>query len=130
MAGPEVVDRMNILQATFIAMRKAIMELGIRPDMILVDGSLKIPGLNLSQRAIVRGDSSEKAIAAASILAKTYRDDLMVRMEKRYPGYGFSRHKGYPTKEHISILERLGPCPIHRRSFQPVCNFISEKPLN
>lgn len=128
--GPETVDDINILQATFMAMRQAIEQMGAIPNLVLVDGSLEIPGLEIPQRAIIKGDSKELAISAASILAKTYRDELMIRMEDRFPGYGFSRHKGYPTKDHITRLEKLGPSPIHRTSFHPVCNFFGEKPID
>jgi ribonuclease HII len=128
--GPETVDEINILQATFMAMRQAVRNLGVQPDLVLVDGRFEIPELKIPQQAIIRGDCRELTIAAASIMAKTYRDELMTRMEKRFPGYGFSRHKGYPTKEHITRLVKLGPCPIHRLSFRPLCNFFGEKPLN
>lgn len=121
--GPEIVDKINILQATFLAMRMAVGKLKIKPDLVVVDGRFEIPKIDIRQKAVVKGDSKELSIAAASILAKTHRDMLMSRLEKRYPGYGFSKHKGYPTKEHISNLEKLGPCPIHRKSFRPVRNF-------
>jgi ribonuclease HII len=128
--GPEVVDEINILQATFRAMRKAVKKLSITPDLVLVDGRFEIPELDFRQKAVIKGDSREISIAAASILAKTHRDRLMITIEKKFPGYGFSRHKGYPTKEHIAKLERLGPCPVHRKSFRPVCNFFSDKSIN
>lgn len=121
--GPEIVDEINILQATFLAMREAVGKLRIIPDMVLVDGRFEIPALEYRQKAIIKGDSKEVSIAAASILAKTHRDRLMIGMAEKFPGYGFSRHKGYPTREHIANLEKLGPCPIHRRSFRPVCSF-------
>jgi ribonuclease HII len=128
--GPETVDEINILQATFLAMRKAVKKLSIAPDLVLVDGRFVIPELDFRQRAVIRGDSREISIAAASILAKTHRDRLMIGIEKKFPGYGFSRHKGYPTKDHIAKLEKLGPCPVHRKSFRPVCNFFGNKSLN
>jgi len=128
--GPETVDEINILQATFLAMRRAVGKLRIKPDFIMVDGKFEIPELDIRQKAVVKGDSKELSIAAASILAKTHRDKLMAELEKRFPGYGFSKHKGYPTKEHIFNLEKLGPCPIHRRSFRPVCNFFGNKSIN
>jgi ribonuclease HII len=127
---PEIVDKINILQATFLAMRKAIGSLEIKPDMVLVDGQFIIPDFGIEQKAIIKGDTKELSIAAASILAKTHRDLLMDRLEEKYPGYGFSRHKGYGTEEHIRMLEKLGPCPVHRKSFRPVCNFFSNKSLN
>jgi ribonuclease HII len=128
--GPETVDEINILQATFLAMRKAVKKLSIAPDLVLVDGRFEIPKLNIRQRAVIKGDSREISIAAASILAKTHRDRLMIGIEKKFPGYGFSRHKGYPTKDHIAKLEKLGPCPVHRKSFRPICNFFSDKSIN
>ena len=121
--GPETVDKINILQATFLAMRTAIKKLRITPDFVLVDGKFEIPDLEIKQKAIIKGDAREIAISAASIMAKTYRDELMSQLEEQYPGYGFSKHKGYPTREHIKRLEKLGPCPAHRKSFQPVRNF-------
>jgi ribonuclease HII len=128
--GPETVDEINILQATFMAMRQAISKLKKKPDIVLVDGQFTIPDCMIRQEAIIKGDTKELSIAAASIMAKTHRDRLMKQMENDYPGYGFSKHKGYPTKEHIRRLEKLGPCPIHRKSFQPVCNFFGKKTLN
>ncbi len=120
---PEIVDRINILQATFLAMRQAVEALGRKPDLVLVDGHMRIPDLPIAQRAIVGGDGTEACIAAASILAKTYRDDLMRKMAQEYPEYGFEKHKGYATEEHIANLMRLGPCPIHRKSFYPVSTY-------
>ncbi|UCC81320.1 MAG: ribonuclease HII [Candidatus Zixiibacteriota bacterium] len=128
--GPQTVDRINILQATFLAMRLAVEKLRMKPDFIMVDGKFEIPKIDIRQKAVVKGDAREMSIAAASILAKTHRDKLMIQLEKRYPGYGFSKHKGYPTKEHISNLEKMGPCPVHRKSFRPVCNFFDNKSLN
>ena len=101
-------------------MKKAVEKMGVVPDLILVDGKFKIPDLPIKQRAIISGDKLEFPISAASILAKTFRDDLMRNLAEKYPGYGFERHMGYPTKEHIANLKRLGPCPIHRKSFRPV----------
>lgn len=124
-AGPERVDQINILQATFLAMRRAINNLGLTPRLVLVDGRLKIPDVDIRQKAIVNGDGKVVAIAAASILAKTYRDDIMKKLDRKYPGYGFSKHKGYPTKEHIANLADLGPCPVHRKSFRPVRTYFN-----
>jgi len=123
---PETIDKINILQATFEAMRIAIMSLGVTPETVLVDGNHKIPDIAINQRAIIGGDGSEPAIAAASILAKTHRDDLMRRYSEKYPDYGFEKHKGYGTAEHIASLNRLGPCPIHRKSFNPVSQYYLE----
>ena len=119
-ASAAEVDRLNVLQATFTAMRRAIRCLSIVPDRCLVDGNKTIPRLLLPQSAIVDGDASEPCIAAASILAKVWRDRIMVLLDDRYPAYGFSRHKGYHCPQHIEALRRFGPCPEHRRSFAPV----------
>jgi ribonuclease HII len=119
-AGPRRVDAVNVLQATWHAMRAALARLPVAPDLVLVDGSLRIPGLDRPQRAVVAGDRRSASIAAASILAKVVRDALMARADRRYPGYGFRRHKGYATAAHIEALARLGPCPLHRRSFRGV----------
>ncbi len=104
-------------------MRQAIAGLGIEPELILVDGHMKIPDLIYEQRAIIGGDRSEACIAAASILAKTHRDELMCKFSEQYPEYGFAKHKGYGTEEHLANLLRLGPCPIHRKSFHPVSTY-------
>ncbi len=113
------IDALNILQATLLAMQRAIAALGIAPDRVLVDG-LHCPPIALKTRAVVDGDAKVKAISAASILAKTARDGEMVRLAAVYPQYGFDRHKGYPTPEHFECLYRFGPCVVHRRSFHPV----------
>jgi len=115
-ASEKVIDEINILNATFLAMREAVAALATRPDHVIVDGSA-IDGLDVPQTAIPRGDERSAAIAAASIVAKVTRDRLLVEMDAAYPGYGFARHKGYGTPEHIAALARLGPCEIHRRSF-------------
>ena len=119
---PQVIDELNIYQASRVAMRTAIAELrgtnnGSR-TVVLVDGNKIIKELDLPQKAIIKGDQKVWAIAAASILAKVHRDRLMVEYAKEYPGYGFEIHKGYPTKLHRQRLEELGPCPLHRRSFR------------
>ena len=121
-----VVDRINVLQASLLAMRKAIENLPVAPDIILVDGRFEIPDLEIQQKAIVNGDESEVAISAASILAKTSRDEIMIGLDREYPGYGFEKHKGYPTRDHIANLNKLGPCPVHRKSFRPVLRFFGE----
>jgi ribonuclease HII len=118
-ADVEEIDRINILQATLLAMRRAVEALSVLPEEVLVDGN-QCPALGCPVRAIVKGDRDVKAISAASILAKTARDALLVELDGRYPGYGFAQHKGYGTPEHLAALERQGPCPIHRRSFAPV----------
>jgi len=123
-AEVEEIDRLNILQAALLAMRRALEALPLRVDHALVDGNRLPPGLYCSAEAIVGGDASEPAISAASILAKVARDEEMEALDERYPGYGFARHKGYPTKAHLEALARLGPCAIHRRSFGPVRRLI------
>jgi ribonuclease HII len=113
------IDSLNILQATLLAMRRAVDALAIVPALALVDG-LHCPRLPMKVRAIVGGDARVKAISAASILAKTARDAEMVRLAAQFPQYGFERHKGYPTPEHLEALQRFGPCAVYRRSFAPV----------
>ncbi len=122
------IDRLNVLQATLLAMVKAVTRLTIVPDHVLIDGNQKIP-LNISQQTIVGGDESEPCISAASILAKTFRDRLMISFDKKYPGYGFAGHKGYGTREHLMSIRRLGPSPIHRMTFRGVKPVIREKRL-
>lgn len=121
-ASPQEIDKLNILGATHLAMRRAAEELKSKVDAeewkILVDG-LPVKSLENSTN-VVKGDAKSLFIAAASILAKTARDTDCMRLEKLYPGYGFAKHKGYPTPEHLKALEKLGPCPEHRRSFGPV----------
>ncbi|MBM3318578.1 MAG: ribonuclease HII [Candidatus Eisenbacteria bacterium] len=118
-ASPEEIDRLNIRRASFLAMRRAVERLGVEPDALLVDG-FEIPGLGLRQRALIHGDALSVSIAAASIVAKVTRDRAMRALAETLPGYGFERHFGYPTREHLAALERLGPTPWHRRSFEPV----------
>jgi len=113
------IDTLNILRATQRAMRTALEQLIPTPDQVLVDG-LAVPDLPWPQTAIVKGDARSYTIAAASILAKVTRDRIMAQEERAYPGYGFARHKGYGTPEHLAALRTLGPCPIHRRSFAPL----------
>ena len=113
------IDRHNILWATKEAMRRAVQHLGQEPDLLLIDGTARLLTA-LEQRTIVRGDALCASIAAASILAKVTRDRLMLAYARRYPEYGFERHKGYPTPEHYTRLRRYGPCAIHRRSFRGV----------
>ena len=118
-ASVEEIDRLNILQATLLAMRRAVEGLSLTPAMALVDG-LHCPPLDMPSRAIVRGDATEPTISAASILAKTARDAEMLVLHARFPDYGFDRHKGYPTAAHLDALRRHGVCDIHRRSYAPV----------
>lgn len=123
-AAPDEVDELNILQATLLAMERAVLGLAVQPDLVRVDGNRvplfrRHPGYYLTE-AVVRGDQSVPCISAASILAKVCRDRLMRRWHRAFPGYGFDRNKGYPTREHLDALERLGPCLIHRMSFAPL----------
>lgn len=118
-ATVEEIDRLNILQATMLAMQRAVEALAIRPAEAWIDGN-RCPKLSCRVRAIVQGDRLHPVISAASILAKTARDAEMLVLHQRFPQYGFDRHKGYPTAEHIECLGRHGPCEIHRRSFAPV----------
>ncbi|MBU3758360.1 MAG: ribonuclease HII [Candidatus Omnitrophica bacterium] len=113
------IDQLNIYQATRLAMRRAVLNLGLTPAFLLIDGTMSLD-LPISQQAVVKGDTLSASIAAASILAKVYRDALMSGLDEIYPGYFFSRHKGYGTRVHLERLDALGPCPVHRRSFSPV----------
>lgn len=117
--GVAEIDELNILQATLLAMRRAVAALQVRPAQALVDGN-RAPELACPTRAIVRGDRDIAVIAAASILAKTARDAMLMELDREYPVYGFARHKGYGTREHLAALGLHGPCPAHRRSFAPV----------
>jgi len=118
-AEVEEIDKYNILQATMIAMQRAIAGLAIRPTEVLIDGN-HCPDLPYKSRAIIQGDSKIQEISAASIVAKVARDQEMMSLDERYPGYGFAKHKGYGTKVHMDALAKLGPCEIHRRSFSPI----------
>ncbi|MHB8716889.1 MAG: ribonuclease HII [Sulfuricaulis sp.] len=118
-AEVEEIDQLNILQASLLAMQRAVTALRMAPDLALVDGN-QLPKLFCPVQTIVRGDATVPAISAASILAKVARDAEMCQLDMLYPGYGFARHKGYPTSAHLQALERSGVCPMHRRSFGPV----------
>jgi ribonuclease HII len=118
-ASAREIDQVNILQATHRAMQRALGTLERQPQHVLVDG-LPVPSLTFPQTAIVGGDAQSLSIAAASVIAKVTRDRLMEGWHQRFPHYGFDRHRGYPTKEHLQRLRTYGPCPIHRRSFAPV----------
>ncbi|MBU0619865.1 MAG: ribonuclease HII [Patescibacteria group bacterium] len=116
----QTIDRINILQASFLAMKKAISALKQKPDFIMLDGGFKIPNCSYAQRNIIKGDALIFSIATASIIAKVTRDRIMLEAHKIYPNYGFDKHKGYGTKMHLERLRKYGPCPIHRTSFKPV----------
>jgi ribonuclease HII len=118
-----VIDDLNILEATLLAMKNAVESLNIIPDMVLVDG-IQTPDINIPTKAIIKGDTIEPAISAASILAKVYRDDLMKQVHKEYPLYGFDKHKGYPTITHKRALQRYGISPYHRKSYKPVAKLL------
>jgi ribonuclease HII len=123
-AEVEEIDRLNILQASLLAMRRAVAALALRPSRILVDGN-RCPEADCPAFAVVDGDEKVVAIAAASILAKVARDREMVAIDARHPGYGFAQHKGYATREHLAALRRLGASPVHRLSFAPVRALLS-----
>ncbi|KAF7598554.1 MAG: ribonuclease HII [Candidatus Dactylopiibacterium carminicum] len=128
-ASVEEIDRLNILHATMLAMQRAVARLSISPHEVLIDGNRVPPGLGLPARAIVKGDATEPAISAASILAKTHRDAQLAVLDLRYPQYGFAQHKGYPTAAHLAALARYGATPEHRRSFGPVAEILAQGQL-
>jgi ribonuclease HII len=115
----ETIDRINIRQASLLAMRKAVDKLALTPDFLLIDGRDMI-NWDGPQQAIIKGDATSLSIAAASVLAKVYRDRLIVELDREYPGYGLAQNKGYPSPQHKEALRRLGPTPLHRKSFRPV----------
>ena len=119
------IDELNILQASLLAMRRAVEALSIQPSLVLVDGN-RLPKWPYEARAIVKGDLTEPSIGAASILAKVQRDAEMLALHEHYPAYGFDRHKGYPTKAHLAALETAGISPVHRRSFGPVRRLLAD----
>ena len=125
--GVEEIDAINILQATLKGMRRAVEGLKPVPTLALVDGD-RAPDIDCEVRTVVHGDSLEPAISAASILAKVFRDRLMTDYHRQFPCYGFDRHKGYPTAEHLRLLRKHGPCEIHRKSFAPVRNLLLMNP--
>lgn len=124
------IDEKDILSATFTAMRRAIDGLPSRPDHVLVDGNHKIRGLDLPQTPVIKGDSLSASIAAASIIAKEHRDALMREFDREYPGYGFAEHAGYGTAAHLCAIAKLGPCPIHRKTFRGVREHTGGWPRN
>ncbi len=127
-ASEKEIDNINILQASLLAMQRAVLALAIKPDLAQVDGRNK-PQLNCAVEAIIGGDATVEAISAASIIAKVTRDAMMVELDALYPQYGFAQHKGYPTKAHIAALEAHGVLDIHRRSFRPVSLMVNAEIL-
>ncbi|MCS7272660.1 MAG: ribonuclease HII [Fimbriimonadales bacterium] len=119
-ASPREIERLNILQASLLAMRRAVLSLSLMPQRVLIDGKHLIPNLPLPQQAVVDGDALEECIAAASIVAKVVRDRIMIELDRLYPQYGFAQHKGYPTALHLERLMQYGVCPAHRRTYMPV----------
>ncbi len=119
----ETIDRINIRQASLLAMRIAVEQLALSPDYLLIDGidTIDWPG---PQQSVIQGDSISLSIAAASVLAKVHRDRMLVELDSQYPGYGLARHKGYCSAEHLAALRRLGPTPLHRKSFSPVAQTV------
>jgi ribonuclease HII len=118
------IETYNILEATMLAMKRAVEGLTVLPEYVIVDGN-RLPSWSYPSEPVVKGDSIVPCISAASIIAKVFRDEEMKNFDKIYPGYGFSRHKGYGTKEHIDAIKRLGPTPIHRRTFEPMKSIIT-----
>lgn len=127
LASPEEIDRLNIYRAGLLAMRRAVEGLPVRPEHLLVDAR-RIPELRIPQQGIVKGDGKSLSIAAASVIAKTTRDALMVELDAAHPGYGLARHKGYAAPEHLAALRERGPSPCHRRSFAPVKELLEGAP--
>jgi len=119
----KVIDKINILEATKLGMLKALEGLGCKADHLILDGNFKIDS-RTPQKSIIKGDEKVFSCAAASIIAKVTRDRIMLKYDKKYPEYGFKKHKGYPTQSHRSMLKKHGPCPIHRKSFSPVAGLI------
>lgn len=120
----ETIDQINILQATFLAMQRAVAHLKIQPDHLLIDGN-QVPHFTIPTVALIEGDALSVSIAAASILAKVTRDRLMIELDQKWPEYGFKQHKGYATDQHIAAIKKHGPCPIHRKSFDPVKSILN-----
>lgn len=123
--SPAEIDALNILQATMLAMSRAVASLAVTPGFVFIDGN-RCPRLPMAAQAVVKGDSRVMEISAASILAKVVRDQEMIELDQRHPAYGFARHKGYPTKEHMAALTLYGALPEHRRSFKPVAQVLAD----
>jgi len=128
-ASVEEIDRLNILHASLLAMKRAVIALTIKPQLVLIDGN-HCPDITQPTKAIIQGDSKVEAIAAASILAKVTRDHEMIMLSEQWPQYGLAQHKGYPTKMHLDALSNYGPSPIHRKSFKPVKRLIKNTEYN
>lgn len=124
--SPALIDRLDILRATLLAMQGAVRRLCLRPDLVLVDGN-QLPDLPFPAAALARADRSSAAVAAASIVAKVLRDRVMAAWDRRLPGYGFASHKGYGSPAHRAALKRLGPCPLHRRCYRPIATLAQEE---
>lgn len=124
----EEIDQLNILQASLLAMHRAVEALEVQPEFVAVDGN-RLPDWPYQAQAIIKGDDKVPAIAAASILAKVTRDNELIALDNQYPYYGFAKHKGYPTKAHLQALQEHGPCPVHRKSFAPVKVLLAQKEL-
>ena len=129
MLDNECIDKMNILKASLMAMRKAVMDLKQAPDFVLVDGNYPIPKIDIAQFSVVGGDLRCQSIAAASVIAKVTRDKIMDKYQALYPSFSFSKHKGYPTPDHLSELKEFGPTDIHRKSFKPVAEIVNQYAL-
>jgi ribonuclease HII len=125
LVNEKVIDKINIEQATFKAMKICLNKLKVKPDLILVDGNRSLPKINYLQKTIIKGDDKILSIALASIIAKVIRDKKMITLAKKYPHYYFEIHKGYPTKLHRKLLKKYGPCKIHRKSYKPVKNLMN-----
>ena len=124
-ATVEEIDNLNILGATLLSMKRAIKDLSGVPEKVIVDGQFT-PEIDVPCEAIIQGDATEESIMAASIIAKVERDMIMVELDKKYPHYGFSKHKGYPTKLHFQTLKKFGPCNDHRQTFKPIKKYLAE----
>lgn len=126
-ASPVEIDHLNILQASLLAMQRALDLLQLQAEFVLIDGKQLPPQLTQPALAVIQGDARHPAISAASIIAKVHRDQQLIALHQKYPGYGFDRHKGYPTAAHLEALQQLGPLPEHRRSFKPVQKIIAQQ---
>lgn len=128
-ASPAEIDEINILQASLLAMRRAVQQLSVVPEFVVVDGN-RVPDWEYASESVIKGDSRVQAISAASILAKVHRDRELLVLDAQYPDYGFAAHKGYPTALHLSRLDALGPIPQHRRSYGPVANVLARQSIS